>query len=81
MPRSECQQVTVFGKGGKTRAILRKPKTWHQLPPSAAPPARSIPYFATRRVAIWIFPGYHGSSMPPAERAAPGCGTPTRATP
>ena len=27
MPRAESGQVTVFGKGGKTRAILLKPKT------------------------------------------------------
>jgi site-specific recombinase XerD len=31
MPRAEGGQVTVFGKGGKTRAILLKPKTWNLL--------------------------------------------------
>jgi integrase/recombinase XerD len=31
MPRTESGQVTVFGKGGKTRAILLKPKTWNAL--------------------------------------------------
>jgi integrase/recombinase XerD len=31
MPRSEGGQVTVFGKGGKTRSILLKPKTWNLL--------------------------------------------------
>jgi integrase/recombinase XerD len=30
-PRAEAGQVTVFGKGGKTRAILLKPKTWDAL--------------------------------------------------
>lgn len=31
MPRTEGGQITVFGKGGKTRAILLKPKTWNLL--------------------------------------------------
>ncbi len=31
MPRAEAGQITVFGKGGKTRAILLKPKTWNAL--------------------------------------------------
>jgi site-specific recombinase XerD len=31
MPRAEGGQVTVFGKGGKTRAILLKSKTWDLL--------------------------------------------------
>jgi integrase/recombinase XerD len=37
-------QITVFGKGGKTRAILLKPAVWHQLQASrgAAGPSDSI---------------------------------------
>lgn len=31
LPRREGGQVTVFGKGGKTRAILLTPKVWEQL--------------------------------------------------
>jgi site-specific recombinase XerD len=31
MPRAVGGQITVFGKGGKTRAILLKPKTWDLL--------------------------------------------------
>jgi integrase/recombinase XerD len=31
MPRAEGGQITVFGKGGKTRAILLKPTTWNLL--------------------------------------------------
>jgi site-specific recombinase XerD len=31
MPRAEGGQITVFGKGGKTRAILLKPKPWNML--------------------------------------------------
>jgi site-specific recombinase XerD len=31
MPRAEGGQITVFGKGGKTRAILIKCKTWSLL--------------------------------------------------
>ncbi len=30
-PRHEGGQITVFGKGGKTRTILLKPKAWRQL--------------------------------------------------
>ena len=31
LPRQEGGQITVFGKGGKTRTILLKPKVWQQL--------------------------------------------------
>ena len=31
MPRTEGGQITVFGKRGKTRTILLKPKSWSQL--------------------------------------------------
>ena len=31
VPRQEGGQITVFGKGGKTRSILLKPKSWQQL--------------------------------------------------
>lgn len=31
MPRAEAGQITVFGKGGKTRTILLKLKTWNAL--------------------------------------------------
>jgi integrase/recombinase XerD len=31
MPRQESGQITVFGKGGKTRTILVRPKAWKQL--------------------------------------------------
>jgi integrase/recombinase XerD len=31
MPRKEGGQVTVYGKGGKTRTVLLKPKVWLQL--------------------------------------------------
>jgi len=30
-PRQEGGQITVFGKGGKSRTILLKPKVWQQL--------------------------------------------------
>ncbi len=30
-PRQEGGQITVFGKGGKTRTVLLKPKAWQQL--------------------------------------------------
>src|SRR5581483_592372 len=31
LARQEGGQITVFGKGGKTRTILLKPKVWQQL--------------------------------------------------
>jgi integrase/recombinase XerD len=31
LPRAEGGQITVFGKGGKTRTVLLKPKVWQQL--------------------------------------------------
>jgi integrase/recombinase XerD len=31
LPRQEGGQITVFGKGGRTRTILLKPKVWQQL--------------------------------------------------
>lgn len=31
MPRQEGGQITVFGKGGKTRTVLLKSKSWQQL--------------------------------------------------
>jgi integrase/recombinase XerD len=31
LPRLEGGQITVFGKGGKTRTILLKPRVWQQL--------------------------------------------------
>ena len=31
LPRQEAGQITVFGKGGKTRTVLLKPKIWQQL--------------------------------------------------
>jgi integrase/recombinase XerD len=30
-PKAESGQITVFGKGGKTRAILLKPRIWSEL--------------------------------------------------
>lgn len=31
VPRQEGGQITVFGKGGKTRTVLLQPKVWQQL--------------------------------------------------
>ncbi len=31
LPRHEGGQITLFGKGGKTRTVLLKPKIWQQL--------------------------------------------------
>jgi integrase/recombinase XerD len=31
LPRQDAGQITVFGKGGKTRTVLLRPKVWQQL--------------------------------------------------
>ena len=52
MPRSEGGQITVFGKRGRTRAILLRPKTWAQLTAlrATAPGSTSTdPVFRSRR--------------------------------
>jgi integrase/recombinase XerD len=49
LPRKEGGQITVFGKGGKTRTILLKPKVWQQLV-SIQGNARAIdPIFPSRK--------------------------------
>jgi len=49
MPRAEGGQITVFGKGGKTRAILLKPKTWAQLLTLRGEAAATNPVFRSRK--------------------------------
>jgi integrase/recombinase XerD len=49
MPRSEGGQVTVFGKGGKTRAILLKPKTWNLLLSLRGEAPAADPVFRSRK--------------------------------
>jgi site-specific recombinase XerD len=49
MPRAEGGQITVFGKGGKTRAILLKPKTWHVLLALRAEAGAADPVFRSRK--------------------------------
>jgi integrase/recombinase XerD len=47
--RPEGGQVTVFGKGGKTRAILLKPKTWNLLLGLRGEAAAADPVFRSRK--------------------------------
>jgi len=53
MARGEGGQITVFGKGGKTRAILLKPKTWGQLSAlrgeGSGAPGATDPVFRSRK--------------------------------
>lgn len=49
MPRAEGGQITVFGKGGKTRAILMKPKTWNLLLSQRGNSAAADPVFRSRK--------------------------------
>src|SRR5579883_2966659 len=47
--RQDSGQITVFGKGGKTRTVLLKPKVWEQLL-SLKGNARAVdPIFASRK--------------------------------
>jgi site-specific recombinase XerD len=49
MPRQEGGQITVFGKGGKTRTVLLRPKAWKQLL-SIRGEARAVdPVFRSRK--------------------------------
>jgi integrase/recombinase XerD len=49
MPRQEGGQITVFGKGGKTRTILLKPKVWSQLQSMRGDAPDTVPVFCSRR--------------------------------
>ena len=47
--RHEGGQITVFGKGGKTRAILLKPKTWELLVSLRVENGPDAPVFRSRK--------------------------------
>jgi site-specific recombinase XerD len=47
--RTEGGQITVFGKGGRTRAVLLKPKTWDQLLSIRGDGAADSPVFRSRK--------------------------------
>jgi site-specific recombinase XerD len=47
--RPEGGQITVFGKGGKTRAILLKPAVWEQLLQFRAAAPDTAPIFPSRK--------------------------------
>ncbi len=47
--RREGGQITVFGKGGKTRNILLKPHMWRELMDFRGVPGRTGPIFASRK--------------------------------
>jgi len=49
MPRLEGGQITVFGKGGKTRTILLKPKTWERLMALRGAAELADPIFRSRK--------------------------------
>jgi len=48
-PRAEAGQITVFGKRGKTRAILLKPRTWAQLTALRGAATATDPVFRSRK--------------------------------
>jgi site-specific recombinase XerD len=48
-PRQESGQITVFGKGGKTRAILLKLKVWQELLTSRKAAGPADPIFPSRK--------------------------------
>jgi site-specific recombinase XerD len=47
--RGDGGQITVFGKGGKTRAVLLKPRTWHLLETLRGSAALLAPIFRSRK--------------------------------
>lgn len=49
LPRKDAGQITVFGKGGKTRTILLKPKFWNQLAAMQGQARAVDPIFPSRK--------------------------------
>ena len=49
LPRQEGGQITVFGKGGKTRTILLKPSVWQQLLSIRGAACTTDPVFRSRK--------------------------------
>jgi integrase/recombinase XerD len=49
VPRREGGQITVFGKGGKTRTVLLKPATWEQLLSLRGEATPADPIFRSRK--------------------------------
>jgi integrase/recombinase XerD len=47
--RDNAGQITVFGKGGKTRAILLKPKTWNALTALRGDATPTDPVFRSKK--------------------------------
>lgn len=47
--RQEGGQITVYGKGGKTRTVLLKPKVWQQLLAIKGEAKAADPVFASRK--------------------------------
>ena len=88
LARQEGGQITVFGKGGKTRTVLLKPKVWQQLLSIKGEAKAVDPIFRSRKgggVSTCLKPA--ASSMPPPKRPAwsrksprTGCATPMPAT-
>jgi integrase/recombinase XerD len=49
LPRQEGGQITVFGKGGKTRTVLLKSKVWQQLLSIKGEAKAADPLFRSRK--------------------------------
>jgi integrase/recombinase XerD len=49
LPRQDGGQITVFGKGGKTRTILLKPRFWQQLQAIQGEAKAFDPIFRSRK--------------------------------
>ena len=49
LPRQDAGQLTIFGKGGKTRTILLKPKVWQLLLSIKGDAIDPDPIFASRK--------------------------------
>ena len=71
LARQEGGQITVFGKGGKTRTVLLKPKVWQQLLSikGEAEGGRSDLSAAAKAAARSMSPKSAASSTPPRKKA------------
>ena len=88
LARQEGGQITVFGKGGKTRTVLLKPKVWQQLLSIKGEAKAVDPVFQSRKGGGALDVSqvrrivYAAAKRPAWNRRFPrtGCATPTPAT-
>ena len=59
-PRGDAGQITVFGKGGKTRSVLLSPATWQEVSGLRGASVEEDPVFLSRKKAGALTPQHVG---------------------